>query len=178
MNDDLPPALAHLLEGELAPGERLLWRGQPSLLHQIHFRIVLILCALLALVAVGGPIWIAHSTAFRELSRLSVISATPLKWFTGVVLLSAAFIPLVLWWVVRHTVYAITDRRAILIAEALLRRRVQSFTGEQLVRVVRHESHQGRGDILFERRVGFLGLTDAKAVEELLRQSYQASRLA
>ena len=96
--------------------------------------------------------------------------------------------PIWAWWAARHTLYAVTDRRAILI-EAPFRRVIQSFTGERLTTVVRREDRQGRGDIIFEREasrgskdrtvyrdVGFFGLSDAKAVEQILQSTYANTR--
>jgi hypothetical protein len=89
--------------------------------------------------------------------------------------------PLWSWWVARHTLYAITDRRALLI-EAPWRRRIQPFTGERLLNVVRVEDGYGRGDIILERlpirgsrerttvqEIGFFCLDDVKHVEQLIR---------
>jgi hypothetical protein len=57
--------------------------------------------------------------------------------------------PLWSWWLACHTLYAITDRRALLI-EAPWLRRIESFTGERLVHVIRVENRYGGGDIIFE----------------------------
>ena len=54
------------------------------------------------------------------------------------------------WWLARHTLYAVTDRRRCLI-EAPWRRRIQPFAGERLLNVVRVEDGYGRGDIILER---------------------------
>ena len=89
--------------------------------------------------------------------------------------------PLWSWWLARHTLYAITDRRALLI-EAPWRRRIQSFMGERLLNLIRVEDGYGRGDIIFEKlpirgsrgrtiiqEIGFFGLDDVNHLEQLLR---------
>lgn len=79
----------------------------------------------------------------------------------------------IIWCSYRRTIYAITDRRAIII-HALLRRRIQSFTGEQLIRAVRIEDKRGNGDVFFERYIGFYGVKDVRAIGKLLRQVYDS----
>ena len=91
--------------------------------------------------------------------------------------------PLWAWWVARRTIYAVTDRRAVII-EASFHRTVYSFADERLTDFARRESWRGRGDIIFEQRVtkglkgrttiqevGFFGLLDVREVEQLLRST-------
>ena len=88
--------------------------------------------------------------------------------------LELALVLLIIWRVYRRTLFAITDRRVIII-HSLFRRRIQSFTGEQLIRVVRFEGlKHGSGDIIFERNIGFFGIKDTRAVAKLLRKTYEA----
>ena len=49
--------------------------------------------------------------------------------------------------------------------------RIQSFFGEQLIRVKRVQGRDGGGDILFERGVGFRGIAKVRDVAALLRQT-------
>lgn len=92
------------------------------------------------------------------------------------------------WWPIytRRTVYAISDRR-LLIVRDLLKRRVTSYGPEDIDVVERRERRDGSGDIIFrreeirklkhhhdpqgkrrvgEREVGFFGVPEVRLVEE------------
>jgi hypothetical protein len=91
------------------------------------------------------------------------------------------------WWTARaarRTVYAITDRRAIVwIAQAWGRTEVQSFEPKRLLSLTRTERANGSGDLIFEQfretngsstttiRRGFMGLRDVRDAEEVLRET-------
>ncbi|MEM7043357.1 MAG: hypothetical protein AAF543_11155, partial [Pseudomonadota bacterium] len=91
------------------------------------------------------------------------------------------------WWprFTRHTVYAISDRR-LLIIRNWLRRKVTSYGPDEIDVVERRESKDGSGDLVFrheehgklrhhhdhrnkrrmsERPVGFFGVPDVKRLE-------------
>jgi hypothetical protein len=117
MAESIPRALQNVLHDELAPGERVVWYGQPS-------------------------------------------------WA---------------WWVARRTLYAVTDRRALVIERPLGRSTVQGFSGDRLTDAIRREDILGRGELIFERvvskrakgraayrDVGFFGLADARGVASVL----------
>jgi hypothetical protein len=76
------------------------------------------------------------------------------------------------WWLGGRILYVVTDRRAVII-RATLGRWIQSFTGEQLIRIIRRENSRGNGDIIFHGFVGFWGIADTRGVSEILRQAYE-----
>ena len=193
MIDRVPPPLARILDRELAPGERIIWQARPAPSNRMRaclgnflFGIPLFAFAVIWTLGASGGF------ASERSSSRSWPPWFPVLWGGMFILLSACMLlsPLWAWWVARHTVYAITDRRAILI-EAPFRRTIQSFTGERLTTVVRTEDSRGRGDLVFEREaskgskgrtvyrdIGFFGLTDAKAVEQILQTTYANTRNA
>lgn len=183
MNQLIPRVLWDVLESELEPGERLVWCAQPA-------------PANLVLGAAGtflfgipffsfAVFWTWSAThGFNAAKR----GADSMGWF-GVlwggmfVLAGAAMLlsPLWAWRVARHTVYAITNRRALVIERPLGRAAVQSLAADRLTDMIRREAAFGRGDLIFERvvskgskgrtvfrDVGFFGLEDVRAVSRLL----------
>ncbi|HEY4416992.1 MAG TPA: hypothetical protein VGO57_14980 [Verrucomicrobiae bacterium] len=93
--------------------------------------------------------------------------------------------PLWAYWEAMRTVYAITDRRALIIA-APWRRRIRAYfpggSGGDVVDLHRVEDNQGRGDIVFHKRalsgkrgvyyesVGFIGIGNVREVEGMVRR--------
>jgi hypothetical protein len=184
MTDRIPSRLQELLARELAPGERVAWRGRPSPIGR-------------ALSAWGtflfgipffafSVFWTyAATNGFNEPRRADIVAFSKLAWLWGgaFVLVGASLLlsPAWEWWAARRTLYAITDRRAILIEAPLWRTTTQSFAGERLGSVVRRESRSGRGDLIFEREatkgakgstvyrdVGFFGIDGVHEVQGLL----------
>ena len=188
---EVPYALADILERELEPKERVVWRGQPDVVRFMIRRIAIFLfgipfCAF-------AVFWTVSATS-RPMAR-GAMGKSAFPWFVarlgGMFIAIGAFMllsPLLSWWVARRTLYAVTDRRALLI-EAPWRRRIQAFAGERLLNVVRVEDGYGRGDIILERlpisgsrgrttvrEIGFFGLEDVKHVEQLLRATVDRGR--
>jgi hypothetical protein len=184
MTDTIPQTLQQLLRRELDPEERVVWAARPAPLSRavasagtflfgVPFFSFAVFWTWGATRAFNGPRTVENGV----FSRLAYL------WGAMFVLVGAAMLlsPLWAWWVARHTLYAVTDRRAIVIEAPLRGITVQSFSGERLRDVVRHEHSSGHGDLIFEREaikgrrgrtvyrdVGFVGIADVKRVEELL----------
>jgi len=171
MLDNVPPVVADTLAVELDPGEPVLWHAVPSLIQKLRDPIIAFLLGILIVVLVVGVLWMHHLAApLGKLGQSLEVSVGLIIY--GGFFLQCAVALLFIRRLYRRTLYVITDRRAILI-QMLFRRRIQSFTGEQLIRAVRFEDKHGGGDIIFERNVGFIGLKDIRAVATLLRQTYE-----
>ena len=100
--------------------------------------------------------------------------------FIGLVMLSAPY------WAARaarRTIYAITDRRAIIwIPKVWGEKEVRSFEPRRLLSMTRRERADGSGDLVFEQfretngsstttiRRGFMGLADVRDAEAVLRE--------
>ncbi len=184
MNNDVPSSLEEILRRELVPDERLVWRAVPASWSRVQ--------ASAGTFLFGIPFfafsvfWTWGATGGFANQRAS--GQPGFGWFGflwgGMFMLFGARMllsPLWAWWVARHTLYAITDQRALLI-EAPFHRTIQSFADERLATVLRRENRDGHGDIIFERQasrgskgrtvyrdIGFFGLGDAKGVEQLLQ---------
>ena len=94
--------LRRLLADTLQPGERVLWQGQPDgVAHMMLWRLLWWI----------GPPWLVLTLIFRgSLGQ----AATPLL-MVGVAMVAA---PLVMWLFAMQTLFAITNRRALILRTA------------------------------------------------------------
>ena len=178
--EDLSPDLARRLDAELAPGERLVWVGQPR------------------------PD-LATRPAYFLVPFGVVFTAFALLWTAGALCLSAGLLapcglpfvavgagliasPVWLRRRARETLYALTDRRAVVWEPGWFGSvAVRSYSAPGLGRMSRHERADGSGDLVFEEfttvshtgdgphtsttRRGFLAIDDVHAVEDLVRRT-------
>lgn len=191
----IPPEVAARVKSELAPGERLLWSGQPVPGRAALVTLPLVIFAVpftgfacfwsmlatglggMAGLSIRGP----GGAGFGLIGALMGLFGLPFL-LIGLAMLTAPF------WayrMARQTCYALTDRRAITWnANPFGGVRVRSFTPQALARIARNERADGSGDLIFEeyatrdrhghRRVtafGFMNIRDVHAVEDLLRKT-------
>jgi hypothetical protein len=157
--DTLPPELDQRVRSELAADERLVWVGRPRWnLYRgstIIMSIIGTVFGALALVifsigfaglgaAVGG-----RAGGLDGCASLLFCLYTPLFMLIGGHLMTGPF------WMpkrIRRTVYALTDRRAILWEPGWFAGQytVRNYTREGLARIHRKDRADGAGDLLFE----------------------------
>ena len=175
--DDLPelaPALEARLRAELAPDERVLWKGTPAV-GAIFRRTVPLFLFMFA--------WLGFAVfwttgASRKGGHFWVVG--PVFIAFGVFNLYTKARPLI---VARSTVYAVTTRRALTVDPNA----VTSHTRATMIELTRSTDRGGRCDLIFARRpagsgrrtivmpVGFLGITNGKEVERLIREEMSQS---
>lgn len=177
------------LERELAPGERVVWSGQP--IPSRYSR------GTLPIVLFGIP-WTGFAVLWTAMAFVGTRSlkgddamSTGFRWLfplwglpfiaIGVGMLSSP------WWLKRRAgrvLYAVTDRRAILFEPARRgARKVRSFEPAALQALERTEHPDGSGDLIFARQawrdsdgdrrtsqVGFTGVSRVREVEEVIRK--------
>jgi hypothetical protein len=172
-----PASALDVARSALDPGERLVWAewARPARLARERLPLALF-----------GLLWTG------ALARALVAADTPPSGFVAVV--GAAFVLLGLaallapgwaWLAARATVYAVTDRR-LLILEGFPWRRARSFGPGDINLCERTERADGSGDLIFRsereierqdrgrttwrtRRVGFLGIPEVRRVEAAVR---------
>jgi hypothetical protein len=169
---DLPDALRQAAQRELAPGEQVAWAAQP----------------VPALFARGSlpVVWFAIPwTAFSIFWMTGAAQGSIYFALFGLpfVLIGLGMLSLPAWkrYCARHSLYVITDRRALCFVRALRELSVRSFPPEQLGKIDRKETGNGAGMLVFTQDVsrdsdgdpvrsdvGFLGVHDAKRVHDLL----------
>ncbi len=182
---ELPRELADAVSRELAPDERVLWVGQPAARQALLRSLPILLF--------GIP-WTAFSLFWMGAAGGFVFSdgpSVPSDAGWGRYAFAAFGLPFVAigvgmlsspYWIARtlkRTVYLITSRRAMIIV-AKRSTNVRTFQREVLQRIERIERKNGTGDLIIVPvqnsgssrlpAVGFLGITEPRRVEELLRQ--------
>jgi len=186
--DNIPKSVLERIENELLNREELLWAGLPRHKHITNSMTqtnAAISALLLGMVMFGF-------LAFMFLENSPGQSA-PINFFTliGLVVLGltvAIAKGLYLLQGARNLVYAITDRRAIILSK----NRVQSFAGKDLQFIERVMHRDGSGDIIFReehyKRVaggaimtqkservttGFYGVENPSEVEAIMLETFQ-----
>ncbi|MBL8155759.1 MAG: hypothetical protein JNM70_16365 [Anaerolineae bacterium] len=175
--DSIPRQVLDRVDEELLGGEEVLWIGRPSGMGaglSAPLNIIVLM-----LLVVGFLVGI-----FTGLEATPMICLVLLGILAPVALL---IIPQQMRgpWSSRSTVYAVTDRRALIIRAD----RVQSYGPRDIQFIERRMRRNGRGDILFAREaratgsyygarpdlmsVGFFGIEDPRAVEALMLEVFR-----
>jgi hypothetical protein len=158
---DLPCSIMPTVRGLLEPGETLVWAGRPApaiLDGKLAFALVFG-----AFAAVFGGIMLGFSvirildydTAARLQGWIFVVQGL-LFILMGITFGMGAIGPAL---AASRTVYAITDKRA-LIASGFLRRRLTSFAPEDIEELLRLDRDEGYGHLIFAKRRKNLLLQD------------------
>ena len=181
----LPPELERRVADELAPGERLVWTGQPR--PDLAMRPAGCLVPFGIVFAVFAVFWMVGATVVTG----GFLAPCGLPFLgVGIALIAS---PAWLRRQARNTVYALTDRRALVWEPGWFGSvTVRSYTAAGLGHMSRSERADGGGDLVFEEfsttnysndgprsyttRRGFLGIDRVRAVEELVRQTLLSQR--
>lgn len=178
-----------LLETVLGDGERLVWAAHPV---PRYFTAATVAPVLFAIPWTGFAIFwtVMAFIGTRQVSGDDPM-ATGFRYFfplfgvpfilIGLAMFSAPY------WAARRlkrTMYAITDRRAIILAPGWSgSRKVRSFTPAALASIERTERSDGSGDLIFEEytqrrgssthtiRHGFISVPRVRDVEDVLRKT-------
>lgn len=178
---DLPYDLRQLVERELNADETTAWVGRP---RPIRMAIKALPMALFAIPFTGFAVyWMYSASGFKMPNGgnggVSFFSLFGVPFvIVGVGLL---FSPLWKMRVAKRTVYAVTNKRAI-VFEGGWGTSVRSFGPDQLQNMNRKQRSDGSGDIVFKKEmhgtrrhdapakeIGFLGIDDVKHAEEKIR---------
>jgi len=188
----LPPELQRRVDAELASGERIVWTGQPvPWLFARHGW---------ASVVIGIP-WTGF-VLFWMAGAAGMVDGRPWQpgewehillplWGVPFFLIGLVLLTMPYWLArnARRTIYALTDRRAIVWeAESLTNTTIRSFTPDRLLSMTRRErGGGGRGDLIFEQfqerngsgtttiRRGFMSIEQLNDTEELVRETLLAA---
>ena len=193
----LEPELRRQVDAELDAGERIVWLGQPvaALMARQAWPVVLF----------GVP-WTAFAIfwtlgAAGMIGRHGTSGGSATGWFAyvfplwGLPFIAIGFAMLTApYWAARtarQTIYALTDRRAIVWqAKGWGKFEVHNFQPERLTSMTRKQRGDGSGDLIFEQfqerngsgtttiRRGFMAVPDVQEVEDLIRETLLAPRYA
>ena len=176
---------------QIDPGERLLWSGAPapgsaavSALPSTLFGIPFFAFACF---------WIWGAWSATSAARGPGGPPAPFMFFPlfglpfAIVGLGLVLGPLWAYLGALRTVYAVTERRAVIIG-GLRARSVRSFTPADIRDVTRIERADGSGTLYFatrsfatnngltkQRRIGFTGIPEVRRVEKLIRDHLQST---
>ncbi|MCL2623349.1 MAG: hypothetical protein FWD31_06755, partial [Planctomycetaceae bacterium] len=176
----LPPALQDWIDRELESEENLIWVGQPIPAYFVSYSSA----GQVLQVMVGIPY-----TTFAVFVICVAIGMQAPLWFIlfGILFMLFGLLMTCSPFIIRHrlkkTVYAITDRRAIIFTQRLFSTKIQSFAPDQLNELETLENNNGAGRILFSvcaadyfyhplkvsRRNEFFNIPQVREVEQLLK---------
>ena len=194
----LPPDVHRRVQDELQPGERLVWAEQPNPRAYARgawaisvFGVVFTGFAVLWISVAGGMLWFGHRSPLDEGGFMSLLACLPL-WGVPFLVIGLGMICAPIWMrrAAGRTVYALTDRRAIVWRAKALRGEIEvrSFQPAELGELTRVERTDGTGDLVFREivstgydsdgdrrttrtRLGFIGIERVRDVEDLLRKT-------
>jgi len=177
-----------IVQGELSADERIVWVGQPSPFALVRMRWQMAAFGLF--MTFFALFWLATTLFFVGSATengppLAILVMFPLAGLAvlggGLYFLST---PLRYWRKAKRTVYAVTDRRVLIVEPG----RVQSFEPGDLQQLERQDKGNGRGNLIFREeqgnlmlamytfsgsgslKIGFFGIPAPRAAEEAVRQ--------
>ena len=187
-DETLPGPLGEALANEVSPGEPVRWVGRPGP-RVGNWRDWFVI--------IFGIEWTALAALFTAGAALLVLNGgmrgdDPLWSPVCFPLFGVPFVLFGVWMItapararrrLRNTVYAVTDRRAVIVERGFWGTTAHSFGPEQLAGLRLIERPSGRGDVILsetvyadsdgDRRlipVGFLNIPDARRIEGLVRE--------
>jgi hypothetical protein len=148
------PVLAGVFSSELLPGESIAWTGQPNpavIFHQedwfaIPFSLLWGGFAIFWLLGASGIWTIFTNKPNHTFQYFGVIWGTPFV-VVGQYLIWGRFV--YQWWKARRTYYALTDRRALIVANGLNGRASSSAYFENMPMIDKRVRPDGIGSISF-----------------------------
>lgn len=176
---DLPPEVRGWLEDELERDERIVWLDQPQpLAYARKYRPLMVLGVIFLGVAVlllAVFSWIIAKKGDDVPAFLPAFSLIP-----GA--LGFGFLSAPMWGrkKAKQICYAVTDRRAIIIAKTWGGLSIRSFRPAQIGAIERKQQPDGTGDLILAREltgvaegseaneIGFHGVAEVKKVESCL----------
>jgi hypothetical protein len=185
-NLNIPKKLRKIVDDELHPGESIRWIGQPVPRFFTSNAI--------ANVLIGIPV-----TSFSLLWMYAVFRVIVANFRTGLhsgyfaalfgmlfvlVGFGMLFSPLWTWQSAKETVYLVTDKRVITI-QGSVTATIKSYLPKELDEIYRNERSDGTGDVIIktlrwerkgrlrENPIGFIGIRNPRAVENVLKQLAQ-----
>ncbi|MBV9230202.1 MAG: hypothetical protein JOZ18_12885 [Chloroflexi bacterium] len=160
--------MKHLLDYELSEGERLLWSDQPNALHVLNAGHIISF--------IFGSLWVCLGL-LGLYNNLLLFPSDPLFVITMTILALLFLIPGIISIAVpfktyrraKRTIYAITDRRIVLITRGRSRS-VKSYRKEYVGNIERIERQGERGDLIFgiNKDIKFSDVANVRHVEQLL----------
>ncbi len=173
----LPGGVADAVESQLEIGERVRWADRPHIPgRRVWVWVLVLMSPVLVLVLL---------TRFWAVAGPAVVLPLQARAFEALILLvglTLVLAPGVIAWVVCHTAYIVTDRRAMIIYPWPWQSRPRSFVPQELRGLRWRELPDGSGDVLldgkhaqrgfwdFPAHASFVAVKDVATVRKLLEQ--------
>ena len=169
------------VQRELQPQETVVWCGQPNPAHSAREALPALLFAVPWLGITGAVSWafLGHG-GVPGIPTIGILAVFSISWLFG---LSILFVPLFAYNNSKKQVYAITNKR-ILIISLSRTRRVDSYGPQDLCRFAHVEFNDGSGDLTFAQKIvtgprgqtssmgmRFVGIPGVRSVETILRET-------
>ena len=185
------PELRSIVNDELQRGEKLLWVGKPMpfrVIMQDRKVVIASILLVIVLIALGVILLIFPNSHLLSLHLIGAGFSFGLV-VAGFVLLGLTYFarPLYDYFMARRTIYAVTDRRALILKGVFGGRKVQSY--KQFDQLRRRTLVKGKGDLLFAsetyrqrrngssqmrtRGIGFFGIDNAHEVEQIMQETFK-----
>ena len=182
---DIPKEILERVEDELLVDERLLWVGLPGKqAGSANMQMKLTMLGLVMMLVLGMGAFLVAEGGSSVWSSVAILPAII------IIAVAAVFVFFVKQNQMKADLYAITNRRAII----LRKKSVQSFSSEDLRFIERKMNRDGTGDIIFNRQyyqrmtmagttpvqtreseeMGFFGIENPAEVEALMLETFRA----
>ncbi len=175
----MPFGIRQLIENELDAGESVQWCAQPK---PLRLAICSLPLTLFSLPFLAVPIVILVSV-FKGGGMPLFMKLIACAFLSVFLLVGGCmmFSPLWVLRMARRTVYAVTDKRAI-VFQGGMRMRIESLGPDKLQNMERFQRADGSGDLILQRRItshecnenrtmrriGFFAIDNVKEVEDML----------
>lgn len=178
---DISINATRFVNAELHDGESIVWSASPRPTSLVLKSLPIVLFALPW--TAFSVFWMVMAGGFNFQDGFKMESVFPLFGLPFLLIgIGMLLSPFLIMRSARESAYVITNRRAlILTAKPWGSMNITSFPPEQLKSLTRNQKLDGSGDVVFEARVsnagngekfvqrlGFIGVDDAKAVEDML----------
>jgi len=188
------PELRSIVKDELERGEKLLWVGKPNALRVVMQERKVVVAAILlviVLIALGVIILIFPNSHLLGLHLIGAGLTFGLVVLLFVLLgLSYFARPIYDYFMARRTIYAVTDRRVLILTGTFKGRSAKSY--KQFEQIKRRSLIKGKSDVIFgsetakvrrqgryemvTRKIGFLGIDNARDVEQLMIATFKTPK--
>ena len=184
------PDLRSAISSDLQSGEKVLWIGKPTPIRVVMHYAESLLPGIVAMVALVVILTIFSSTHIFSFELLGL--GFSFQWIVLIFLLLVFYYfarPVYEYWRALRTIYAVTDRRALIVKPDLNGKQVLSYP--KIERIERQNLADGKGDLVFgsetystrgrygyrvrTRKIGFFGIDNAQQVETLMLNTFVSS---
>jgi hypothetical protein len=174
------------IQRELEPQETVVWTGQPNPGRMAKQALPALIFAIPWLGITSAVSWgfLGHANSSPGFPMIGFLLFISIFWLIG---LGLVFSPLFALNSAKRIVYAITDKRVLILTVSKVRK-LDSYKPSDLCNFEHIEPSDGSGNLTFARRavaaqrngpssvpVSFVGIPQVRSVETLMRQTFEGA---